>query len=86
MTPDAVLVLEIGNEREHFEAAFPELDVVWLPTELHDDAVLLDIRADLDPAGYAAFAQIWQDAGATIIGGCCGIGPEHIAALRKPAH
>ena len=47
MTPDAVLVLEIGNEREHFEAAFPELDVVWLPTELHDDAVLLVTRAML---------------------------------------
>ena len=47
MTPDAVLVLEIGNEREHFEAAFPELDVVWLPTQLHDDGVLLVTRAML---------------------------------------
>jgi len=48
MTPDAVLVLEIGNERDHFEAAFPELDVVWLPTQLTDDAVLLVTRAMLD--------------------------------------
>jgi len=48
MTPDAVLVLEIGNEREHFEAAFPALDVVWLPTQLHDDAVLLVTRAMLE--------------------------------------
>ena len=48
MTPDAVLVLEIGNERDHFEAAFPALDVVWLPTQLHDDAVLLVTRAMLD--------------------------------------
>ena len=47
MTPDAVLVLEIGNERDHFEAAFPELDVVWLPTQLTDDAVLLVTRAML---------------------------------------
>ncbi len=47
MTPDAVLVLEIGNEREYFEAAFPELDVVWLPTQLTDDAVLLVTRAML---------------------------------------
>ncbi len=52
------------------------------PEEAEANAVLLDIRADLDPAGYAAFAQSWRDAGATIIGGCCGIGPEHIAALR----
>jgi len=47
MTPQAVLVLEIGNEREHFEAAFPALEVVWLPTQLHDDAVLLVTRAML---------------------------------------
>ncbi len=41
MTDDAVLVLEIGNEARFFEAAFPALEVVWLPTQLHDDAVLL---------------------------------------------
>jgi ribosomal protein L3 glutamine methyltransferase len=47
MTDDAVLVLEIGNERAFFEAAFPALEVVWLPTQLHDDAVLLVTRAML---------------------------------------
>ncbi len=51
------------------------------PEETEANAVLLDIRADLDPAGYAAFAGAWRDLGATILGGCCGIGPEHIAAL-----
>jgi len=51
MTPDAVLVLEIGNERDNFEAAFPTLDVVWLPTQLHDDGVLLVTRAMLDAGG-----------------------------------
>jgi len=55
------------------------------PEETEANAVLLDIRADLDPAGYAAFAQSWQAAGATILGGCCGIGPDHIAALRALA-
>lgn len=44
---------------------------------------LHDIRADLDPKGYLGFAQDWQKRGADIIGGCCGIGPEHIAALRE---
>jgi len=47
MTEGAVLVLEIGNERDYFEAAFPALEVVWLPTQLHDDAVLLVTRAML---------------------------------------
>ncbi len=41
-----------------------------------------EIRADLDPPGYLNFAQTWVARGATIIGGCCGIGPEHIAVLR----
>ena len=41
MSSDAVLVLEIGHERPHFEAAFPALDVVWLPTSAGDDQVLL---------------------------------------------
>ena len=40
-----------------------------------------DIRTDLSPAAYLALAQTWRAAGADIIGGCCGIGPEHISAL-----
>ncbi len=46
------------------------------------NATLCDIRQDLTPQGYLAFAKSWRARGATIIGGCCGIGPEHIAALR----
>jgi len=41
-----------------------------------------EIRADLTPEGYARFASAWVGQGASIIGGCCGIGPEHIAQLR----
>ena len=41
MVDNAVLVLEIGNERDHFEAAFPELDVVWLETSAGEDHILL---------------------------------------------
>ena len=41
-----------------------------------------DIRQNLDPTGYATFAQQWYLQGATIIGGCCGIGPEHIKAMH----
>jgi ribosomal protein L3 glutamine methyltransferase len=48
MTPEAVLVLEIGNEREHFETAFASLDVVWLPTSAGDDQVLLVTRDALN--------------------------------------
>jgi ribosomal protein L3 glutamine methyltransferase len=47
MSEHAVLVLEIGNEREHFEAAFPNLEVVWLATSAGDDQVLLVTRDSL---------------------------------------
>ena len=41
LTEQGVLVLEIGNEREHFEAAFPTLNPVWLETSAGGDAVML---------------------------------------------
>jgi ribosomal protein L3 glutamine methyltransferase len=41
MNHKAILVLEIGNEREHFEAAFPRLEAVWLETSAGEDQVLL---------------------------------------------
>ncbi len=47
MTPDAILVLEVGNERHHFEAAFPNLEVVWLETSAGDDQVLVVTREAL---------------------------------------
>ncbi|MBQ0957438.1 50S ribosomal protein L3 N(5)-glutamine methyltransferase [Ideonella sp. 4Y11] len=47
MTDEAVLVLEIGHERPFFEAAFPRLEAVWLPTSAGDDQVLLLTRQAL---------------------------------------
>jgi ribosomal protein L3 glutamine methyltransferase len=41
MSRHGVLVLEIGHERAHFEAAFPHLEPVWLSTSAGDDQVLL---------------------------------------------
>lgn len=40
-------------------------------------------RTDLDPAAYAEHAIKWVEQGATAIGGCCEVGPAHIAALAK---
>ena len=39
-------------------------------------------RNDLPPRQYADYALRWADDGATILGGCCEIGPEHIRTLR----
>jgi len=45
--PQGVLVLEIGHERAFFEAAFPVLAAVWLPTSAGEDQVLLLTREAL---------------------------------------
>ena len=47
MSEHAVLVLEIGNERDYFEAAFPQLEVAWLETSAGEDQVLLVTREAL---------------------------------------
>ena len=41
LTPEGVLVVEIGNEAEYAEAAFGHLGLTWLSTSAGDDAVFL---------------------------------------------
>ena len=48
LNPQGVLVLEIGNERPYFEAAFPSLEVIWLETSAGEDQVLLLTRETLN--------------------------------------
>jgi ribosomal protein L3 glutamine methyltransferase len=45
LTPNGLLVVEIGNERAHAEAAFPDLELTWLSTSAGDDMVFL-VTAD----------------------------------------
>ncbi|HZH57144.1 50S ribosomal protein L3 N(5)-glutamine methyltransferase [Yanghanlia caeni] len=47
MAPHGILVLEIGHEIEHFTAAFPHLEPVWLATATSDDQILLLTREQL---------------------------------------
>lgn len=44
------------------------------------------LRDDMDVPRYLEAAKSWRQAGAEIIGGCCGIGPEYIAALSQALH
>ena len=48
-----------------------------------DDAneIVHDIRRDASADAYARWADRWVEAGATIVGGCCGTTARHIAAL-----
>lgn len=67
---------------------FSEISALPLP----DDHSAPDYthRHDLTPEKYAAFALRWVEMGATIVGGCCEVGPAHIrhlaAALKAAGH
>lgn len=43
----------------------------------------LEQRTDLSPDAYAEFALQWVSQGATIVGGCCEVGPAHIAEIAR---
>ena len=47
LTDQGLLLIEIGHERNHFEAAFPHLDPVWLDTSGASDQILLLTREQL---------------------------------------
>lgn len=55
---------------EGFKATAPTVDA-------------LEQRVDLGPDAYADVVMNWVDQGATIVGGCCEIGPEHIAEIAR---
>ncbi len=44
---------------------------------------LLGTRDEVNPLAYADTVESWIDAGARIVGGCCEIGPAHIAEIRR---
>lgn len=56
-----------------------------VPAFLRKGSTLKELRAreDLSPAAYADHAADWIALGATIIGGCCEVGPAHIAELSR---
>jgi S-methylmethionine-dependent homocysteine/selenocysteine methylase len=71
-------LIALGGTVGAYANAFPAVEALE-----HGGTVdVLGVRDDLGPARYAEFALRWVDAGAAIVGGCCEVGPEHIAALR----
>jgi S-methylmethionine-dependent homocysteine/selenocysteine methylase len=48
-----------------------------------DNEIQTGLRTDIDVEFYLEYARKFEDAGATIIGGCCGIGPDYIRALSE---
>ncbi|MBT6123081.1 MAG: homocysteine S-methyltransferase family protein [Candidatus Puniceispirillum sp.] len=68
------LGLQIGV----YANAFPLMDDDYE----HANSTLNEMRHDVTPQRYAEYAVQWAAAGADIIGGCCGISPDHITTLR----
>jgi S-methylmethionine-dependent homocysteine/selenocysteine methylase len=59
---------------------FSEISSLPLPDNGHAPAYCA--RHDLTPEAYTAFALRWIAQGATIVGGCCEVGPAHIRHLH----
>ena len=58
--------------------AFPLIDKTYAGA----NASLHDLRADITPNAYADYAVKWAASGAGIIGGCCGISPDHLHEVK----
>lgn len=59
---------------------FTELPLGVYPNLGHLTRDLWRFDERIDPAAFAALALEWREEGAQVIGGCCGVSPEHIAA------
>jgi S-methylmethionine-dependent homocysteine/selenocysteine methylase len=72
-------LLATGLPAGGYANGFTGIPPTFLPGKTREQ---LRARHDLDPAAYAVLAMGWVRAGATIVGGCCEVGPSHIARLR----
>ena len=60
--------------------AFTPIPEKW---DFHGNQSIPPSREDVTPDAYAEHAATWKAAGARIIGGCCEVGPAHIASLHQ---
>jgi S-methylmethionine-dependent homocysteine/selenocysteine methylase len=60
--------------------AFTPIPEKW---DFHGEQSIPPSRTDVTPHAYADHAAGWIKAGARIIGGCCEVGPAHIAQLNR---
>ena len=78
--PDALDILaQAAKPTGAYANAFTQITKDFLADKPTVDA--LTARRDLGPEAYADHAEIWRARGATLIGGCCETGPDHIREL-----
>jgi S-methylmethionine-dependent homocysteine/selenocysteine methylase len=80
--PEALkVVAEFGPPYGAYANGFTGISDAFLEDRPSVD--VLEARGDLGPDAYADHAMRWVDMGATIVGGCCEVGPAHIAELAR---
>jgi len=83
-TPDSIhaalpLLRAAGLPFGAYANGFREIPETW---DAEDGVAGLSARAELSPDAYASEVARWLQGGASIVGGCCELGPAHIARLR----
>jgi S-methylmethionine-dependent homocysteine/selenocysteine methylase len=80
--PAALDVLVQGDKPfGAYANGFTRITAAFLEAKPTVDA--LSARQDLGPEAYAAHAMGWIGQGATIVGGCCEVGPAQITELAR---
>jgi S-methylmethionine-dependent homocysteine/selenocysteine methylase len=84
-TPDSIetalpLLQSTGIQFGAYANGFVEIPKTW---ESNGDVDQIASRTDLTPSIYSQHMKNWLIAGASIVGGCCDIGPAHIALMRE---
>ena len=84
--PEAVtqampILAQLGKAFGGYANGFVEISAGFLEDKPTVDA--LSARQDLSPEVYAAHAMDWIAEGATMVGGCCEVGPAHIAEMAR---
>lgn len=59
---------------------FVEIPTTFLPGKTREQ---VHTRTDLNPKNYADYVDQWVEKGARIVGGCCEVGPAHIAEIEQ---
>ena len=84
--PEAVtqalpIVAKLGKPYGGYANAFVQITDDFLKDKPTVDT--LEMRRDMGPRAYAGYVMEWVSAGATIVGGCCEVGPSHIAEIAE---
>ncbi len=75
-SPSDVVAGSLDIVRQHFDgplSAYPDSGYFKMPNWIFEDII--------SPQDLLIFARQWKQSGVQVLGGCCGLSPEHIAAI-----